>query len=152
MYYIKKEMEISASHRLELTYESKCKFLHGHNWHITVYCRAEKLNENGMVEDFGAIKESIHGFLDHGMLNELVDFNPTAENIAKWVTEQVVTCYKAEVHETDGNMAAYERKHTITEEGILKDFTTWLNEKQYFSAEKCQELLKTYLKEEHEKI
>lgn len=51
MYYVRKRLEISASHRLELSYESKCAALHGHNWIITVFCRAEELDGNGMVAD-----------------------------------------------------------------------------------------------------
>ncbi|MBO4551501.1 MAG: 6-carboxytetrahydropterin synthase, partial [Bacteroidaceae bacterium] len=35
MYYISKRLVISASHRLELSYPSKCSQLHGHNWTIT---------------------------------------------------------------------------------------------------------------------
>lgn len=31
MYTVIKRMEISASHRLKLSYESKCENLHGHN-------------------------------------------------------------------------------------------------------------------------
>jgi len=52
MYYIQKRLEISASHYLKLDYESKCSVLHGHNWIVTVYCRAESLDANGMVTDF----------------------------------------------------------------------------------------------------
>ena len=69
MYYVTKRIEISASHRLELSYPSKCSQLHGHNWVITVYCRARELNADGMVCDFSHIKELIHGYLDHGNLN-----------------------------------------------------------------------------------
>lgn len=47
MYTVIKRMEISASHKLKLSYESKCENLHGHNWIITVYCQAEQLNEDG---------------------------------------------------------------------------------------------------------
>lgn len=31
MYYIEKTFEISASHKLTLSYRSKCENLHGHN-------------------------------------------------------------------------------------------------------------------------
>ena len=107
MYYISKRMEISAAHQLNLPYASKCQNAHGHNWVITVYCKAEKLNEDGMVMDFKHLKQKIHGCLDHGNLNELLPFNPTAENIAKWVTEQFPECYKAKVQESEGNIAVY---------------------------------------------
>ena len=109
MYYVKKTMEISAAHRLTLDYESKCTALHGHNWIITVYCKAEELNANGMVVDFTVIKQTIQERLDHRVLNDVLPCNPTAENIARWICDQVPHCYKVEVQESRGNVAIYER-------------------------------------------
>lgn len=108
MYYVSKRLEIAACHHLNLSYESKCENLHGHNWIITVFCKSKELNKDGMVVDFKQIKQKIHGFLDHSYLNEKLPFNPTAENIAKWVTEQIPECYKAQVQESEGNIAIYE--------------------------------------------
>lgn len=107
MYYIKKTLEISASHRLALDYGSKCSQLHGHNWLITIYCKARELDRNGMVCDFTEVKNKIHGCLDHTCLNDILPFNPTAENIARWCVEQVPECYKATVQESEGNIATY---------------------------------------------
>lgn len=108
MYYITKTLEISAAHHLELDYESKCCRLHGHNWKIKVFCRAKELDHNGMVCDFTHIKATVNQ-LDHRNLNEILPFNPTAENIARWITDQVPNCYRAEVQESEGNLAAYEK-------------------------------------------
>ena len=108
MYYIQKTLDISASHHLTLSYESKCTRVHGHNWRITVFCKARELDENGMVADFGHIKELIQERLDHHELNEVLPFNPTAENIARWIVDLIPTCYKSSVQETEGNIAIYE--------------------------------------------
>lgn len=107
MYYTTKRMEIAGSHSLKLSYESKCEKLHGHNWIVTIYCRARKLNKDGMVVDFKHLKNKIHGYLDHGNFNELLPFNPTAENLAKWIVDQIPECYKATVQESEGNVAIY---------------------------------------------
>jgi 6-pyruvoyltetrahydropterin/6-carboxytetrahydropterin synthase len=43
MYTVRKRMEISAAHKLNLDYESRCQNLHGHNWIIEIYCRSSEL-------------------------------------------------------------------------------------------------------------
>lgn len=112
-YIVSKRMEIAGAHRLDLPYESKCTNLHGHNWIITVHCMAEKLTDYGMVVDFAKVKEVIHGALDHHNINDVLGFNPTAENIARWVCNRVNeicvvgSCYKVEVQESEGNTAVY---------------------------------------------
>ena len=107
MYFISKRMEIAGAHNLKLDYESKCQNVHGHNWIVTVYCKAEQLNNNGMIEDFTIIKKKIHDKLDHKYINDVVDFNPTAENMAKWICDQIPSCYSVDVQESEGNIATY---------------------------------------------
>jgi len=82
--------------------------LHGHNWIITVWCKSERLDQNGMVTDFTVIKDRVTSVLDHQVLNDVMDCNPTAENIAYWVCCQVPHCYRVEVQESKGNVAVYE--------------------------------------------
>lgn len=113
MYYVTKTLEISAAHRLELDYESKCVNLHGHNWIVTVYCRARELNANGMVTDFTHIKRTVTDRLDHACLNDILPFNPTAENIARWICDNVENCYRVDVRESEGNTATYERDEDL---------------------------------------
>ena len=108
MFRVIKEMEIAGAHRLELPYQSKCSNLHGHNWRIKIVCEAEDVNENGMVQDFTLIKREVSDLLDHRCLNDVVDFNPTAENIARWICGRIPGCVKVSVQESDGNTAEYE--------------------------------------------
>ena len=117
MYKVTKRMEIAGSHQLKLDYESKCENLHGHNWIITVEISGKKLNNNGMLVDFTYIKELIHDKLDHKNLNEIFNFNPTAENIAKWVADELniffrddkfsIYCSRVQVQESEGNIAEW---------------------------------------------
>jgi len=107
LYKLKKTIEISSAHKLDLDYNSKCQVIHGHNWIITVYCQSEKLNKNGMVIDFSEIK-AIVKLLDHVNLNDILTFNPTAENIAKYLCDQIENCYRVDVQESIGNVASYE--------------------------------------------
>lgn len=112
MYYVSKRLEIAGAHNLSLNYQSKCSNLHGHNWIITVYCKSEKLNENGMVTDFAHIKKELVDKFDHQYLNKIEPFNiinPTAENMAKYIVDTIPNCYKASVQESEGNIAIYER-------------------------------------------
>jgi len=37
----------------------------------------------------------------------VIEINPTAENIAKWICDQIPNCYKVEVQESEGNTAIY---------------------------------------------
>lgn len=110
MYYVTKKIEISAAHRLSLDYESKCSEYHGHNWIVTVHCRAKELDANGMVTDFTRIKHDVQERLDHKCLNDVLPFNPTAENIAKWICDHVHNCYRVDIIESEGNMASYEKE------------------------------------------
>ncbi len=117
-------MEVAGAHSLVLPYESKCSNLHGHNWIIEVEVSARKLNKWGMVVDFSVIKETVKETLDHKNLNTvIVDKNPTAENIAKWICDELnglihredegnnfMTCggvTKVTVQESEGNTACY---------------------------------------------
>lgn len=103
MYIIEKEISFEAGHRL-MNYEGKCKWIHGHNYIVTIGLASDKLDDTGMVRDFSEIKTKIKEFIDekidHGMIFHMDDVewikifkkkkqkvyimseNPTAEAIA----------------------------------------------------------------------
>lgn len=110
MYEVRKTFEISASHCLNLSYDSPCNSIHGHNWLIEVCCRSDELDVNGMVIDFAEIKKRIVGPLDHTDINGVLGVNPTAENIARWAAERIGDkCYEVTVRESRDNKATWRR-------------------------------------------
>ena len=116
MYYIEKTFEISSSHKLTLSYRSKCENLHGHNWIILVTCESAELNSSGMVFDFTHIKKRVEQMLDHqDITNKIVingkQVNPTAENIALFIAQCIGDmCVRVQVQESEGNVAEWSSK------------------------------------------
>ena len=109
--------DISAGHRV-VGHENKCRHLHGHNYRVHFTLSAPQLDQLGRVMDFGFIKELLCEWLeqtwDHKMLMWkddpmleamrdflegfetdfrqglcAVSFNPTAENMARYLGETV---------------------------------------------------------------
>lgn len=122
MYVVNKRLEISASHKLQLPYKSKCKNLHGHNWIVNIQICADSLTDYGMVLDFVEIKKLIHEKLDHQNLNQVLSCNPTAENIADWIRNEIelhlslnnadnrlIYVSKVTVQESEGNIAEWRK-------------------------------------------
>jgi 6-pyruvoyltetrahydropterin/6-carboxytetrahydropterin synthase len=108
-FMVMKMVDFCYGHRL-LNYNGKCKNLHGHTGQIEVYIRAGTLDELGMVVDFtkikAVVKQWVNDNLDHRMILcrkdplvallqqtgepvYLMDENPTAENIARHVYQEV---------------------------------------------------------------
>lgn len=116
MYKINKEFAFSASHILEGLHDCHpCSRLHGHNYVVTIHLKSDKLNEVGFVRDYrelDAIKKYIDENFDHRHLNDILPFNPTAENIAKHLydifSKDLPELYAVEVSETPKTSAIYE--------------------------------------------
>ena len=87
MYELKVVTKFAAAHQLTMV-GSKCENMHGHNWKVESYVTGQKLDDGGVVMDFGEIKKhvaEIMSMLDHKYLNELEFFQqsqPSSENIA----------------------------------------------------------------------
>lgn len=120
MYKIRTEFEFEAAHYLRLNYSSPCERLHGHSYKCAITLASDKLNENGMIVDFKELKRiikvKVEDKLDHKNLNEIFEQNTTAENMSKWIYDEIndafketnIKCIKVELNETSKNKAIYE--------------------------------------------
>lgn len=102
--------DFSSGHRVA-GHESKCRFLHGHNYRVHFTAAAPELDSLGRVVDFSVLKSTLCQWLedawDHKtliwsgdiLLSHLLDvvgdsivvvpFNPTAENMASYLLHVV---------------------------------------------------------------
>ena len=84
----------AGAHHLR-DYPGDCELPHGHNWKVEVCVGGEKLNQAGVLIDFGILKSHVHEIiqrLDHCFLNELDCFNrkaPSSENIAVFIADEL---------------------------------------------------------------
>ena len=96
MYELKVTAKFAAAHQLSMVTQ-KCENLHGHNWKIEVYVAGSRLNDWGVLVDFGELKGhlgEVMDTLDHKFLNDIDAFrniNPSSENIAKHIADQMQT-------------------------------------------------------------
>ena len=94
MYELKVTSGFAAAHRLTMV-GAKCENLHGHNWKVEVYLRGERLDEAGVLLDFGVVKahlREVMATLDHRFLNELPMFagaQPSSERIAAYIAREL---------------------------------------------------------------
>ncbi len=108
---IMRRIDFCAGHRL-LRHGGKCEFFHGHNYKADFYLTGELVDSVGRLIDFARLKELFKGWLDehwdHGFLLSAEDenglaairmvsptkyfvlpYNPTAENMARFLLEEV---------------------------------------------------------------
>jgi 6-pyruvoyltetrahydropterin/6-carboxytetrahydropterin synthase len=120
MYELTVKNTFSAAHSLR-DYEGPCSKMHGHNWVVEVIIAGDKLQSNGILLDFGDVKQAtveVLSHLDHANLNEVSPFtevNPTSENLARWIFEEVgrrvnsgsFTVKRVNVREAETSCASY---------------------------------------------
>lgn len=93
----------------------KCKNVHGHTYHLTLFIDGELDPEMGWVMDFAEIKEimdPIMNQIDHKFLNDVEGLeNPTCEIFAKWIWDRLIGTLpqlkKVELYETPTSGAIY---------------------------------------------
>jgi 6-pyruvoyltetrahydropterin/6-carboxytetrahydropterin synthase len=131
VFKVTKAIDFCYGHRL-LNYDGKCRYLHGHNGRVEVDLAGERLDERGILHDFGHVKSVLKTWLDreldHRMILAradplaevlaeqgepivLLDENPTAENLAKLIYERAqaleLPVIEVRLWETPTSAAAY---------------------------------------------
>ncbi len=96
MFDLTVEIQFSAAHQIE-GHPGPCARLHGHNYTAVITVAGDQLNDQGMLLDFGELKEicrEVTAPLDHTFLNDLpafADTNPTAEALAHHLHREVAS-------------------------------------------------------------
>jgi 6-pyruvoyltetrahydropterin/6-carboxytetrahydropterin synthase len=112
MYEITVTSHFSGAHRLRYLH-GKCEELHGHNWKVEVSVVSNRLGKEGVVIDFGILKQKLEKVLklfDHTYLNDLPFFSgiePSSENIAKYIFDRLKSELKGH-HATLKKVTAWE--------------------------------------------
>jgi 6-pyruvoyltetrahydropterin/6-carboxytetrahydropterin synthase len=120
VYRIGIEYQFESGHYLTgLPAEHKCARPHGHNYVLRVEFASETLDATGFVIDYfdaRPIKDYIDVTWDHRMLNDVVDFNPTVENLVRFLYDkfkgQFPQLSAVEIRETPTTFARYDHSFT----------------------------------------
>lgn len=117
---IGREFTFDSAHHL-LNYDGACANVHGHTYHLHITLLGKV--KDGFVIDFKLLKEIVKEYvinkLDHKDLNQVLDFNPTAENIAVKIWEMLdpvideafkgrVVLERVKLYETPGSFVEYD--------------------------------------------
>ncbi len=107
---LKVRERFQAAHFLE-GYKGKCEKLHGHTFQVEVAIKVGQLGKTGIGIDFTEIKKSLLEILpDHTHLNEVYEFNPSAENLSRHFYKELQKQYPVQyvtVWESDDASATY---------------------------------------------
>ncbi|MCV9385181.1 6-carboxytetrahydropterin synthase QueD [Reichenbachiella ulvae] len=96
----------------------KCKNIHGHTYHLTVFLEGDLVEDLEWVMDFKDVKDVIKPIidrLDHQLINDIPGLeNPTAERITVWIWDQIKPqlplLSKIELNETPTSGVVYDGK------------------------------------------
>lgn len=102
--------KFSAAHFLR-GYKGKCEKIHGHTFQVEVEIAVGAVGEDGIGFDFTEVKKSLATVLpDHTLLNDIVPFNPSAENLSLYFYSELKRHYPVKavtVWESEDASATY---------------------------------------------
>ncbi len=140
---IMRRIPFCAGHRLH-QHGGKCEFFHGHNYVADIYVTGEGLDSVGRVIDFSDLKNLLKGWIDqhwdHGFLLSQEDhnglqtiqqvepckyyvlpYNPTAENMARYLLEQVCPPLLRELGVTASKVVIWETPESCAEASLSRE-------------------------------
>lgn len=94
--WVGKEFHFDAAHFIPL--HKKCGEVHGHTWKVLVEVKGE-VQENGMVLDLNILSKIVEGIIktfDHKLINDVVSFIPTCENLSDFFVSRIYVHLGAE--------------------------------------------------------
>lgn len=113
MFEVTIEQTFAAGHALR-NYHGKCENVHGHNYRCQLTVEGSQLDETGLLMDFVLLKKALQCVidrLDHTWLNDFPPFdelNPSAENIAKYIYDEVTKGIRANADVRLGSVRLWE--------------------------------------------
>ena len=133
-----RKIHFCSGHRV-LNHESKCANAHGHNYTLWIHAEAKELDSIGRVIDFSVLKEKAGKWIDDNwdhtfLINEadvellsakdllqknkpvfICSFNPTAEEMAKYLIDTVFPDLFAEDKIKITKVVLYETENCFVE-------------------------------------
>ena len=112
-----KKFTFDSAHSLSYVPDGhKCKEVHGHTYHLTLFIEGDLDPELGWVMDFADMKRVVKPVvdaIDHKYLNDIEGLeNPTCEIVAKWIWDKIKQdlplLKKIQLNETPTSGVVYE--------------------------------------------
>src|SRR5258706_1081956 len=89
MYTLIVRARFEAAHDIP-GHKGKCARLHGHSYRREAEFSGTQLDEIDMLQDLTDLKAVLNDFLPaHSYLNDLLTFRTTAENLSRWIYQQL---------------------------------------------------------------
>jgi 6-pyruvoyltetrahydropterin/6-carboxytetrahydropterin synthase len=137
---IMRRIKFCAGHRL-FRHGGKCEFFHGHNYTADFFVTSEEVDSVGRVIDFADLKRLLKGWIDeywdHAFLLNTEDenglqairlvqptkyfvlpYNPTAENMARYLLEEVGPDLFADTGVTLTKVVIWETEESCSEASL----------------------------------